>query len=130
MSDLFVGTVGASAALAGLVFVGISINLAKIVALQGIPERGLEAIGLRFGVLVMSTLALVPQRVLAPGIELLAAALAEAVGLEVLNVAQWRRLDRRFRVRLMVHAALGQAAVLLFAPAGRPCSWARAEAGT
>jgi hypothetical protein len=56
--------------------------------------------------------------VLAPDIELLAAALAEAVGLGVLNVAQWRRLDRRFRVHRMVHAALGPAAVLLFALAG------------
>ncbi|HZV48246.1 MAG TPA: hypothetical protein VFD49_00565 [Candidatus Dormibacteraeota bacterium] len=80
-SDLFVGTVGVSAALAGLVFIGISINLDEIVALQGIPERGLEAIGLLFGVLVMSTLVLVPQPVLALAIELLAAAFGEAIGL-------------------------------------------------
>jgi len=104
---LFAGTVGASAAPAGLVFVGISSNLDEIVALQGIPERGLEAIELLFGVLVMSTLAPVPQPVLALGIELLAA-LAEAAGLGVLNVAQWRRLDRRPRVHPVAHAMLGQ----------------------
>jgi hypothetical protein len=83
-----VGTDGASAALAGLVFVGISINLDKIVALRGIPEQGLEAIGLLFSVLVMSTLVLVLQPVLALGIELLAAAFGEAVGLGALSVAQ------------------------------------------
>jgi len=36
----------------------------------------------------------------------------------VLNVAQWRRLDRRFRVHLMAHVVLGQAAVVPFALAG------------
>ena len=42
-TDLFVATVGATAALTGLIFVGVSINLTRITAFKGLPERALEA---------------------------------------------------------------------------------------
>jgi hypothetical protein len=38
-SDFLVASAGATAALAGLVFVALSINLAKILALEGVTER-------------------------------------------------------------------------------------------
>lgn len=117
-ANLFTGTVSASAALTGLIFVGISINLDKIVALSGVAELGLEAIVLLFGVLVMSIFVLIPQPRLVLGVEMLVASVCEVVGLAILNVAQWRLVDARFRTRLLVHIVLGRIGVLFFAAAG------------
>jgi hypothetical protein len=71
-SELFVATAGASAALAGLVFVAISINITRILEYKGLPERGLETVLLLLGVLVVSVIGLIPgQGHVALGIELL-----------------------------------------------------------
>ena len=59
--DLFVATAGAAAALAGLVFVAVSINLDRILALPGVPERAFQTVLLLLGALVVSILGLVPQ---------------------------------------------------------------------
>ncbi len=42
--NFLVAQVGASAALAGLVFVGVSINLARILSSGSLPEYALEAL--------------------------------------------------------------------------------------
>ena len=70
--DFFVAAAGASAALAGLVFVAISINVARILQLDGVPELGLVTLLLLIGVLVVSMFGLIPdQSEHAFGVELL-----------------------------------------------------------
>jgi hypothetical protein len=61
-ADFFAAQLGAAAALTGLVIVGISINLTRILADPGLPGRAAETLVLPTGLLVVSTCALVPQQ--------------------------------------------------------------------
>ncbi|HEY7068086.1 MAG TPA: hypothetical protein VII06_41935 [Chloroflexota bacterium] len=60
--NFFLAQVGASAALAGLLFVGVSINLEKILASPWLPGRALETLVLLLTVLVVSSVMLVPRQ--------------------------------------------------------------------
>ena len=71
--DLFVATAGASATLAGLLFVAVSINVDRILKYEGLPERGMEALAMLLTALVVSIAGLLPgQGHVALGIEMLA----------------------------------------------------------
>jgi len=71
-SDLFVAAAGASAALLGLLFVAVSINLERILKYPGLPGRALEALMQLTCVLLVSLAGLVPgQSHVALGLELL-----------------------------------------------------------
>jgi hypothetical protein len=59
-TDFMVATAGATSALAGLVFVALSINLTRILALPGVSARAGETIVLLAGALIGSLLALIP----------------------------------------------------------------------
>jgi modulator of FtsH protease len=58
--ELFGAEVGAAAALAGLLFVAISINLTRILAIAHLASRAGTGLAILVAVLVLSTLALVP----------------------------------------------------------------------
>ena len=76
-TDLFVAAAGATAALAGLVVVAVSINLDRIINYPGLPERGLVTITMLVGGLVVSLLGLAPgQSHTAFGIEVLVVGVA------------------------------------------------------
>jgi hypothetical protein len=60
--DLFVAEAGASAALAGLLFVPISINLTHILEYRHLPSRAVEALLALLSVPMIATFALVPTQ--------------------------------------------------------------------
>ena len=78
--DFFIGTIGAAAALTGLLFVAISINLDQILKYAGLPGRAAGTLGMLVSALVVSGFALAPgqsDRVL--GIEIAAVGAVVAV---------------------------------------------------
>jgi modulator of FtsH protease len=63
--SFFLGQLGASAALGGLLFVAVSINLDRVLAEPDLPNRALLAIMLLLVVLLVSALMLIPHQPLA-----------------------------------------------------------------
>ncbi len=112
--NFFLAQAGASAALAGLVFVGISINLAKILSFPGLPNLGLAALTALTTVLIASSFVLVPgQRMAFLGLELLVVGLA-AFGITAYACGNSiRDSERRYRRRLWFNLVFGLLAMLL-----------------
>src|ERR1700744_1322488 len=67
--NFFVAEVGAAAALTGLLFVAVSINLRQILSFPKLPARAAETLSLLLLVVAVSSLALAPQLSAALGIE-------------------------------------------------------------
>ncbi len=68
--DFFAAQAGAGAALAGLVFVAISINLQRVLSVRSVQGRAIEALILLVSLLIVGLLALIPdQGEIALGIE-------------------------------------------------------------
>jgi modulator of FtsH protease len=87
--DLFVAVASASAALAGLVFVAVSINIERIIKYPGLPERALETLLFLVVVLLVSIVGLIPgQGHVALGVELLVLSLGIGAGVTRLRTIQ------------------------------------------
>lgn len=115
----FAAEVGASAALAGLVFVGISINLSKIIALPAVLNRAFQALAVLLSVLIASSTLLVPgQSPATQGAELVVIGALVTLTVNLLEADSWRRTEPRYRARLALHSALLELAVAFYFVAG------------
>src|ERR687893_3308563 len=97
--DFFLAVAGAAAVLAGLVFVGVSINLDTIMSDpgNGLPGRALEALVLLVAVLIVTILLLVPdQGMVLAGAEVLAVGVVDwavVVIIQLLVLRNWRSVE-------------------------------------
>jgi hypothetical protein len=117
-NDFFLATSAAAGVLTGLVFVGVSINLEKIVSQSGsgLTGRAAEALILLLAVLTASILLLVPgQSISLMGGEVLVvglAAYAWIVTIQVLHLRNWSTIPSGLRVPLVLRVTLAQISTL------------------
>jgi hypothetical protein len=123
--DFFLAQAGAAGVLTGLVFVGISINLQKIVSdpRSGLAGRAAEALILLVAVLMASVLVLVPGQGLGVlGAEVLVVGLAAwgwiVVAIQLPRVREWGAMRADLRGPFVVRVVLGQLATLPLGIAG------------
>lgn len=67
-ANFFIAAAGASASLAGLIFVALSVNIDRILKVSHLPARAGATIGNLILILICSVAVLIPQPVLALGI--------------------------------------------------------------
>ena len=118
-NNFFFAQVGASAALVGLIFVAVSINLTKILASPRLPSRAREAPIVLLGILIVSSLMLVPEQPVAiTGMELL------VVGIIIWGVVTWLNVNNliktaaRYRPYTLINIVLNQFALVPYIIAG------------
>jgi hypothetical protein len=127
--DFFLAQAGAAGVLTGLVFVGVSINLQKIVSnpSSGLAGRAAEALILLVAVLMASVLVLVPDQgrgVL--GAEVLVVGLTAwgwIVAIQLPLLREWGTMRADLRVPFVLRVVLGQVATLPLVIAGVAVLW-------
>jgi peptidoglycan/LPS O-acetylase OafA/YrhL len=127
-SDFFVACAGASAALTGLLFVAVSINLERILGFEGLPERALETLMLLLGIVIVSLVGLIPgQTPAAFGIEFLAVGLAVTLAVARL-LRRHRPTPEETAGRLLARVVLVASGTIPFVVGGASL-WAEAGGG-
>lgn len=117
--DFFTAQVGASAALAGLLFVGVSLNMAKIVAYPGQANRALQALITLVSILLVSSLFLVPgQSIQLLGVETLVVGSATWISKTYLGSRYLKVVEKKYHYLYIPELAIGEVAALLYLFAG------------
>jgi modulator of FtsH protease len=88
----FLGELGAAAAFAGLLFVSVSVNQQRILAISGVPERAIQALLVLFMVFAVSAIMLVPEPARLIGLQVLGLSIAYLFVLSVVQFAELRKI--------------------------------------
>lgn len=111
--DFFIATAGASAALSGLIFVSVSINLSRILAVPSLPSRALISLMLLLTILIYSLLLLVPSESLdSIAIEILLVGLISWTAISRVDYDIFKTKEKQYRNVYLLHMSLNQVAIL------------------
>jgi hypothetical protein len=121
--DFFFAQVGASAALTGLIFVGVSINLSKIIGIVPLVNRALQALMVLVTILIAASLALIPdQSLMWMGVEVLVGSLIVGgimLRIDIRTLSDTTRPEaRQYRRELIFNAIMNQVATVFYVIGG------------
>jgi hypothetical protein len=115
----FSAQLAAAATLAGLLFVGVSLNLAKILGNPSLPGRALSGFYLLLANLILASLMLVPEQPpTVIGLEILLIGLALWGMISRLDVVAIRRSTADYRLYFVRHFFMFQVAVIPYLVSG------------
>src|SRR5258706_8971958 len=110
--NFFLAQAGASAALVGLIFVAVSINLTRILSFPALPNRAFQALMILLAILIVSSLMLIPgQSATVAGIVLW-------ITVIWLNLQSLGKTEIKYRRAYMISFAFSQVAILPYIVSG------------
>jgi len=117
--DLFVATSGSAAALTGLIFVGVSINLNRILSFPRLADRALVSLALLFSILIVSILMLVPeQAILFLGLEIIVVVLLVWIMILKIDLSIYANTAEEYKKQYRYHLLFNQVAIYPYLIAG------------
>ncbi len=115
----FEAEAGASASLAGLIFVGVSINISRIVSIPKLPGRAIQALAVLLAVLVSSLVLLVPgQDALEVGLEVVAVGLVVWASNLTIDIKNYGLTDAEHKRSHVMVVLLDMVATSLYVVSG------------
>ena len=117
--DLFVAAAGASAALMGLIFVGVSINLTRILSIPTLPGPALISLVLLLTIMIESLMLLIPhESITVSGAGILLIGFIVWVTIVVFDISIFRKKDNQYKKPYLLNIFLNQFATVPYFIAG------------
>jgi modulator of FtsH protease len=117
--SFYVAEVGAAAVLAGLIFVGLSINLDKILAMKRLPNRAAQALFMLMAALILASLMLLPgESAQVKGVLIFLGGLVTWIFVSLVDSRIWGEADAEYRRYLPMLIAINQVCIIPYILSG------------
>ncbi|MDR3711404.1 MAG: hypothetical protein P4L51_01210 [Puia sp.] len=128
-ANYFLSTAGGAAALTGLIFVSVSLNLKRILSINHLPARALGSLVLLANILIVSSLCLIPGQSLAVlGIEVSLFGVTIWIVLTRMDIVMYKTTIQEYKIHYIRNLVYSQLAAVPYLVAGG-CLLGKSAAG-